>query len=63
MRRLLVAAVLACAAAPAVPATALPPDCERYGDKPCIVFCEVYGDSWRPVQMLVENAPPDPFCS
>lgn len=62
MRRslLLVSAAFALSSIPS--ASALPPNCERYGDKPCIVFCEIYGDSWRYVQMLVDGAPPDPLC-
>lgn len=61
MRRILIAVALV--AVPLAPASALPPDCERYGDKPCILVCEQLGEDWyRPVQMLVENAPPKPFC-
>lgn len=67
MRRLLtglaVATAVAATVVPVTPAAALPPDCEEHADKPCIVLCEILGPDWyRPVQMLLENAPPKPFC-
>lgn len=43
MRRALVAAALAVASVP-VTATAFPPHCEKYADKPCFTFCEIYQD-------------------
>jgi hypothetical protein len=44
------------------PASAFPPDCERYGDKPCIVLCEWLDGWYENVERLLEDAPPKPFC-
>jgi hypothetical protein len=55
-RTLTLAAVAAVAAAPLLaltPASALPPDCERYGDKPCFTFCEI----WHELEPLFSDTP------
>jgi hypothetical protein len=64
MRRALTASALAAIALSMTPtANALPPDCERYGDKPCFTVCEILGDVNDAIQKLVVGPVPAPqFC-
>lgn len=64
-RRLLVIAVALGAvgsAATTTPASALPPDCERYGDKPCILLSEVVAEYCHELHKLLTNPPPAGPC-
>ncbi|HEX8003529.1 MAG TPA: hypothetical protein VF519_12615 [Mycobacteriales bacterium] len=59
MRLLLAGLVAGASVIPALGASAV--ECDRYGDKPCVVFCEVYAEWHTQLQRLVED-PPDPAC-
>ena len=65
MRTLALAGLVAagCLAAPLLPlapATAL--DCDRYGDRPCVVFCEVFLEWWERLQPLFPEPVAQPAC-
>jgi len=60
MPRTLAATALAAVALSVAPANALPPDCERYGDKPCFTVCEIVGDLNDTIQKLVVDPVPAP---
>lgn len=52
MRRPLALAALVLSVAAVLPVTqaaALPPECDRYGDRPCIVLCEIYHEYLAPL--------------
>jgi len=51
---------LVAAAVSFAPATAL--DCDRYGDRPCIVFCEVFLESWERLEPLFPEPVAQPAC-
>lgn len=58
-RRLVLAAALAVAALPAA-AAALPPECDRYADKPCFTLCEIWHDHVE--RLWTDPIPPTDGC-
>lgn len=65
MRRVLAAAAVAgCLAASSfrlTPAAAVT-ECDRYGDKPCVVFCEVFDEWWERLAPLFPDPVARPAC-
>lgn len=64
MRRTLTVAALAVSASISLslPASALPPDCERYGDKPCILLGEIVHEYCDELHKLLLEPPPVHVC-
>lgn len=61
MRVVLAAALAAALASVVTPAaSALPPECDRYADKPCFTFCEVWNEYVE--RLWLEPIPPTSGC-